>query len=93
MTIKSGSGVRRSWFSVALLFALSVAPGFNRALQAAPPIPVTTCGQDLTVAGGNYILKNDLSCNGDADCSPTFTYTAPAPIPLEMGEHHNRSAP
>jgi parallel beta-helix repeat protein len=48
------------------LLALSVGPGLNRALQAAPPIPVTTCGQDLNVAGANYLLANNLNCPGDA---------------------------
>jgi parallel beta-helix repeat protein len=66
MTIESGKSVRRLWYGVAVTLTLSVSPGFNRALQAAPPIPVTVCGQDLSTAGGNYLLATDLSCNGDA---------------------------
>src|SRR6266545_737630 len=36
------------------------------AASGAPPIPVTTCPQNLTVAGGSYILTGNLSCVGTA---------------------------
>lgn len=35
-------------------------------ISGAPPIPVTTCPQNLNVAGGSYILTGNLICPGTA---------------------------
>jgi hypothetical protein len=61
--------------SAVVAFAASLALALVTAGAAsAAPIPVTTCGQVLSIPGATYVLQNDLYCPGGIGVEITAPY-------------------